>query len=265
MKVLSGPATSPAVPAVPSADSAAWRRTALATGAAALVAVGALAATVVMRAPTGPAVTPAPAVASTPEVAPVASADAASAPAFAPIETPPVARASGHPRVPRTVALVPARASADGSAPALRTQPVAMVPATVCASCGVVESVTAVTHKGEGSGLGAVAGGVLGGVVGHQVGGGGGRTAMTVLGAIGGGLAGNEIERRQRATTDYRVTVRLADGSLHSVTQAHAPAIGQAVRIDGRQLVPINEPPRSAPQGSGSDGDGRTLQTAARG
>jgi outer membrane lipoprotein SlyB len=101
-----------------------------------------------------------------------------------------------------------------------------------CTTCGVVESVTPVRVKGEGTGLGAVAGGVLGGVVGHQMGGGSGKDAMTVIGAVGGGVAGHEIEKRQRSTTSYQVKVRMADGSLRTVTQAQAPALGQAVRVE---------------------------------
>jgi outer membrane lipoprotein SlyB len=108
--------------------------------------------------------------------------------------------------------------------------------APACATCGVVESVAPFKQKGEGSGVGAVAGGVLGGVVGHQVGGGNGRKAMTVLGAIGGGLAGNEIEKRQRSTTLYSVKVRMEDGSLRSVTQQTAPTVGEKVTVDGSQI-----------------------------
>ena len=38
--------------------------------------------------------------------------------------------------------------------------------------------------------IGTIAGGVAGGVVGNQFGGGNGKTALTVLGAVGGALAG---------------------------------------------------------------------------
>ncbi|MFA6262583.1 MAG: glycine zipper 2TM domain-containing protein, partial [Bacteroidia bacterium] len=93
-------------------------------------------------------------------------------------------------------------------------------------------------QKGEGTGIGAVAGGVLGGVLGHQVGGGDGKKLATVVGAVGGGLAGNEIEKRQRATTVYQVKVRMADGSLHTVTQAQSLAVGQKVQVDGQQVKP---------------------------
>ena len=90
--------------------------------------------------------------------------------------------------------------------------------------------------KGEGTGIGAVAGGVLGGVVGNQVGGGNGKKAMTVLGAVGGGMAGHEIEKRQRSTTLYAVKVRMQDGSLRSVTQSTAPTVGEKVTLDGTQI-----------------------------
>ncbi|MFY9509975.1 MAG: glycine zipper 2TM domain-containing protein [Rubrivivax sp.] len=110
--------------------------------------------------------------------------------------------------------------------------------APVCASCGVVEAVTPVQHKGEGTGLGAVAGGVLGAVVGHQVGGGNGKKAMTVIGAVGGGVAGNEIEKRQRATTVYQLKIRMADGTLRSVTQSQQFAVGQQVKLEGETVRP---------------------------
>ena len=40
-------------------------------------------------------------------------------------------------------------------------------------------------------------GGVAGGVIGHQIGGGRGKTAATIVGAIGGAVVGNEIEKKQ--------------------------------------------------------------------
>lgn len=108
--------------------------------------------------------------------------------------------------------------------------------ATVCATCGVVESVREVQVKGEGTGLGAIAGGVLGGALGNQAGKGNGRKAMTVIGAVGGGLAGHEIEKRARAEVVYDVGVRMDDGSLRTVRQKTAPATGARVRVDGSTL-----------------------------
>jgi outer membrane lipoprotein SlyB len=108
--------------------------------------------------------------------------------------------------------------------------------AAVCAHCGVVESVVAVKRKGEGTGLGAVAGGVLGGVVGHQMGNGNGNKAMTVLGAVGGGLAGHEVEKRARGTTVYQVHVRMDDNTERTLEQAEPPHVGARVEVQGGTL-----------------------------
>lgn len=124
----------------------------------------------------------------------------------------------------------PTTASTPWSAPGGTT------PAAVCSTCGVVESVKTVQLQGQGSGVGVVAGGVVGGLLGHQFGGGKGRTAMTVLGAVGGGVAGNEIEKRARSETVYDITVRMDDGSTRSFRQAEALAVGSAVVVEGRTL-----------------------------
>lgn len=114
--------------------------------------------------------------------------------------------------------------------------PVAATQAVVCSTCGVVESVSAEKQQGQGTGIGAVAGGVLGGVVGHQVGGGKGKTAMTVLGAVGGAFAGNEVEKRTRGETVYNVQVRMQDGSTRVFQQAQSMAVGTRVMVDGSKL-----------------------------
>lgn len=154
-------------------------------------------------------------------------------------------QAQGGPATTATTARTntPVDASGTAGTPAPRTWPTQPVVASTprCADCGVVEAVTPVRREGQASGVGAVAGTVLGGVLGHQIGGGSGRKLMTVIGAVGGGLAGHEIEKRQRATTDYRVTLRMADGSERSLTQATPPSVGQWVRISGGQLRPLRE------------------------
>lgn len=122
--------------------------------------------------------------------------------------------------------------------PNLRSDRVASA-APACADCGVVESVTAVKRKGEGSGVGAVAGTVVGGAVGNQFGKGDGRTAMTVLGAIGGAVAGHEVEKQVKATTVYVVKVRTDGGELRTVEQASAPAVGARVKVEGKTLKPL--------------------------
>jgi outer membrane lipoprotein SlyB len=59
---------------------------------------------------------------------------------------------------------------------------------------------------------------------------------MMVAGAVGGGLAGNEIEKRVKTSKSYSITVRLEDGSTRVVNQATAPAwrAGDKVKfVDG--------------------------------
>jgi uncharacterized protein YcfJ len=106
----------------------------------------------------------------------------------------------------------------------------------ICASCGTVESVQAVQQKGEGSGLGVAGGALAGGLLGHQVGGGNGKTALTVLGAVGGAFAGNEVEKRVKATTVYDVQVRMEDGSLRSFRRSEPIAAGTKVQAEGTTL-----------------------------
>lgn len=144
----------------------------------------------------------------------------------------PARRTAPHRAVPSTA---PSYANSSGTQSAPSTQT-----AAVCARCGVVESVHEVTVKGKGTGLGAVAGGVLGGALGNQMGRGNGRAAMTVLGAIGGGLAGNEVEKRTRAEKFYDVTVKMDDGSVRTIRQKTALAAGSRVTIDNNviHLVP---------------------------
>ncbi len=131
----------------------------------------------------------------------------------------------------------PVAKSTTKPAPA-KPAPERVAKAPACVGCGVVESVKAVTRKGEASGVGAVAGGVIGAVAGNQVGGGDGRKAMTVIGAIGGGLAGHEIEKRKNSTTVHEVRVRMDDGTVRTVEQAQAPQVGARVQIDGKTLKP---------------------------
>ncbi|MBU6261209.1 MAG: hypothetical protein KGO01_22555, partial [Burkholderiales bacterium] len=59
---------------------------------------------------------------------------------------------------------------------------------------------------------------------------------LTLLGAIGGGLAGNEVEKRQRAETVYEIRVRMDDGTLRTYTRASAPAPGTRVTVDAQGL-----------------------------
>lgn len=148
---------------------------------------------------------------------------------------PPVAAVQPPVRAPEMIAPQVAQAGA----PPQPAQPLPR-PAPVCKVCGRVESVRQVEHQVPTSGVGAVAGGVLGGVLGHQIGNGNGRTAATVIGAVGGGFAGNEVEKRVHTVKSYEVAVRMQDGSLRTVGTSTAPPIGKAVTLKGNVLRPAN-------------------------
>ncbi len=134
--------------------------------------------------------------------------------------------------------------------PVVQQRPVvvAQAPApkpAVCADCGTVESVTPVQRQGQVNGvavgnttvgLGTVAGGVIGGLLGNQVGGGNGKTAMTVLGAAGGAFAGNKIEQNMKKVTVYQVRVRMNDGSTRNVEVSSSVPVGSRVIVEGNNL-----------------------------
>lgn len=113
---------------------------------------------------------------------------------------------------------------------------------TGCVDCGVVESIHAVQSKGQGSGLGAVAGGVIGGILGNQIGRGGGRTAMTVVGAGAGAFTGNEVEKNMNKTVTYQIRVRMNDGTFRTFYERSQPAlgVGQRVRVTNTGIVGAN-------------------------
>jgi len=110
------------------------------------------------------------------------------------------------------------------------------VAAATCHECGVVESVTEVKVQGETNGVGALAGGATGALVGNRIAGGNNRTLGGVVGAVGGGLIGNAIEKHHRQSIVYDVNVRMEDGSLRTVRQTTAPAIGEKVRVESDGL-----------------------------
>jgi outer membrane lipoprotein SlyB len=103
----------------------------------------------------------------------------------------------------------------------------------ICNDCGVIESVREIKKEGQGSGAGAVGGAVVGGVVGHQMGAGRGRDVMTVLGALGGAVAGNKVEKNAKTSSEYRITVRFEDGSTRLYPSATPPTwhIGDKVKV----------------------------------
>jgi len=148
-----------------------------------------------------------------------------------------------QPGAPAQAARQPtAQAQPQGRPAAPATQP----PAQACHTCGVVETIRQVQVPVKDNSdhlVGTIAGGAVGGVVGNQFGGGNGKTALTVLGAVGGALAGREVERnirQQQTVTHYELTVRMNDGSARQFRSAQpfAFASGDHVRVENNQLLP---------------------------
>lgn len=139
----------------------------------------------------------------------------------------------------------PASAARPPAAQA-RPAPAAQPPVQACHTCGVVETIRQVQVPVKDNSdhlVGTIAGGAVGGVVGNQFGGGSGKTALTVLGAVGGALAGREVERnirQQQTVTHYELTVRMNDGSARQFRSAQpfAFASGDHVRVENNQLLP---------------------------
>lgn len=138
------------------------------------------------------------------------------------------------------------KAAAPGahSAPAKSAVNKPALPAAVaatsarCAECGVVDTIRTVESGGQGSGIGAVAGGVVGGILGNQVGGGRGRTAMTVVGAGAGAYAGHEVEKNMNRSVSYEVRVRMDDNTYRTFrTPQPDVGVGQRVQVRDGRLV----------------------------
>jgi uncharacterized protein YcfJ len=75
---------------------------------------------------------------------------------------------------------------------------------------------------------GALLGAVVGGLVGHQIGGGNGRTLATVGGAVAGGYAGRNIDRRHVGGRITTQTQRVC----HTETRTREKTIGYEVRYN---------------------------------
>ncbi|PHS74945.1 MAG: hypothetical protein COB19_05115 [Porticoccus sp.] len=132
-------------------------------------------------------------------------------------------------------------AAEEAGASGTENTPRAEAPApakVVCQNCGTVVSITVVTEKGSGSGVGAVAGAVVGGLLGNQVGGGSGKKVATVVGAVGGAFAGNEVEKSTTQQVYYDVVVELDAGGIQtaSVSDARSLSAGMRVRVSGNNI-----------------------------
>jgi outer membrane lipoprotein SlyB len=144
-----------------------------------------------------------------------------------------------------TPAAIPAPSASSerqvvASAPAV-TLPAPTPTPAICNNCGVIESVTAVSDPGKGSGAGAVIGGVVGGVLGRQVGDGRGRDAATVAGAVGGAVLGNHIEKSNKTKQHWDIRVRLEDGTFQNIRSETQPDFraGEKVKIENGRIVRV--------------------------
>ena len=175
--------------------------------------------------------------ASTP--APVSTKPAAHKPAAKPVKAavPAVKPAEAHVAAVKDEAPVQVAQNVPppgyGPPPDYQAPPRIEAPKPICHECGVIESIREIEKKGEGSGLGAAAGGVAGGLLGRQTGAGRGRDAMTVLGAIGGAVAGHQIEKNVKKVKSYEIGIRFEDGSSRLITQDNPPGwrSGDKVRL----------------------------------
>lgn len=103
---------------------------------------------------------------------------------------------------------------------------------------GVIENIAPVEIASDHhAGLGAILGGVAGLGLGSLVGRGTGRDVAMVAGALGGGLLGNEAQKRyEQPQYGQQILVRLANGVLISVTQPGREGlwVGQPVYVEGQ-------------------------------
>jgi outer membrane lipoprotein SlyB len=97
------------------------------------------------------------------------------------------------------------------------------------------------------SGLGAIVGGLGGLALGSLIGNGTGRDVAMAAGAIGGALAGNEVQKNyDQPKPGEQIIVRLKNGVLVSITQpvGNVLQIGEAVFVEGSgtdaRVVPQN-------------------------
>ncbi len=145
--------------------------------------------------------------------------------------------------------------SAPGAPAPAVAMPAPAAAKPICTSCGTVLASNPLQQNAAASGVGMVAGGVVGGVLGNQVGGGSGKTAATVLGVLGGGWAGNEVEKRMKKVTVYDTSVQMENGSTRNFTLAQPVSAGARVTVegsslrlaDGTRVGPLPPPPPPGP------------------
>lgn len=82
-----------------------------------------------------------------------------------------------------------------------------------------VEAVRQVMIQRDSKGVGIVGGAVVGGLAGSTIGGGKGQDIATVLGAIGGLVAGQAIEEKANQKPGLEITVKYDSGETRIIVQ----------------------------------------------
>ncbi|MGI9024793.1 MAG: glycine zipper 2TM domain-containing protein, partial [Burkholderiaceae bacterium] len=96
-----------------------------------------------------------------------------------------------------------------------------------CADCGTVLTTNRKDEKGSGTAgtvVGGVGGAVAGNVIGHN-------TTSTVLGGVGGAVAGNLIGKKLTRKKIWSVQVKMDNGSIQDVDFTSDPNFRQGERV----------------------------------
>jgi outer membrane lipoprotein SlyB len=120
--------------------------------------------------------------------------------------------------------------------------PVPVMQAPISSEYGEVQSVDLVPIASRPSGAGAILGAIVGGVVGNQFGAGAGRALATGAGVVGGAVAGNAIERRQKRDDEvFRVGIRFNNGSYRDFDFRDVGdlRVGDRVKLEGGQIYRV--------------------------
>ena len=96
-----------------------------------------------------------------------------------------------------------------------------------CADCGTVVTTNRKDEKGSGT-LGTVVGGVGGALAGNAI---GGNTTSTVVGGVGGAVAGNVLGRKLTNKKIWSVQVRMDNGTVQDIDYTSDPGMQQGQRV----------------------------------
>ncbi len=106
-------------------------------------------------------------------------------------------------------------------------QPTSARDRSSCRDCGTVVTTNRKDEKGSGTAgtvIGGVGGAVAGNVLGHD-------TTSTVLGGVGGAVAGNVIGKKVGTKKVWSVQVRMDDGTTREVDFSSEPRFREGDRV----------------------------------